>query len=78
MDFEIIGEIEGIETIAAGNGIRDLARLRKKYGQGRWRKLKGLATVRLLDGTIHFAEIYWYEAQNIGKKEFKLKFPLLD
>jgi hypothetical protein len=78
MDFQIIGKITDIEPIAIGHGIRDLVRLRKQYGKGRWRKLKGFATVRLEDGTIHKAEIHWYEAHGIGKKEFKLKLPLLD
>jgi hypothetical protein len=78
MDFEIIGEITHIEPIAVGRSIRDLARLRKQYGQGRWRKLKGIALVRLRDGSIHTAEIHWYEAHGIGRKEFKLKLPFLD
>jgi hypothetical protein len=78
MDFEIIGKITDIETIATGRSIRDLARLRKRFGRGRWRKMKGLATVRLDDGTIHTAELYWYEAHGIGRREFKIKFPLVD
>ncbi len=78
MDFEIISEITRIETIAAGTGVRDRARLRKKYGGGRWRKLKGVASVRLLSGRIRLAEIHWYEAHGIGKREFKLKLPFLD
>ena len=78
MDFEILGEITEIETIAVGRNIRNLARLRKRYGSGRWRKLKGITTVRLNDDTIHKAEVHWYEAHGIGRKEFKLKFPLLD
>jgi len=78
MDFQIIGEITNSETIATGKSIHDLARLRKRYGKGRWRKRKGLATVRLDDGTIHTAEVHWYEAHGIGKKEFKIKFPLID
>lgn len=78
MDFEIISEITQIESIATGSGIRDRARRRKQYGKGRWRKLKGVAHVRLLDGTIRLAEIHWYEAHGIGKKEFKLKLPFLD
>jgi hypothetical protein len=78
MDFEIIGEITHIEPIAVGRSIRDLARLRKQYGQGRWRKLKGIALVRLRDGSIRAAEIHWYEAHGIGRKEFKLKLPFLD
>jgi hypothetical protein len=78
MDFEIIGEITDIKTIATGQSIHTLARLRKRYGRGRWRKRKGVATVRLDDGTIHTAELHWYEAHGVGKKEFKIKFPLID
>ena len=78
MDFEIVSEITGIETIAAGTGVRDRARLRKQYGRGRWRKLKGVAKVRLLSGRIRLAEVHWYEAHGIGKREFKLKLPFLD
>jgi hypothetical protein len=78
MDFEIVSAITGVEPIAAGTGIRDRARLRKIYGSGRWRKLKGVASVRLPDGTIRLAELHWYEAHGIGKKEFKLKLPFLD
>lgn len=73
MYFEIVGEITDIEVIAKGRGIRDLARLRKKYGPGNWRKLKGWASVRLEDGSIHYAEIHWYEAHGIGRKRFKVK-----
>ena len=76
MDFEIVGEIAGVETIAAGTGIRD--RLRRQFGWGRWRKLKGIARVRLKSGTIRLAELHWYEAHGIGKREFKLKLPFLD
>jgi len=78
MDFEIVGEITQIETIARGSGVHDRARLRRQYGRGRWRKLKGVAYVRLIDGSVHLAEIHWYEAHGIGKKEFKLKLPFLD
>jgi hypothetical protein len=73
MKFEIIGEIADIETIAIGSSIREVARLRKVYGAGRWRKLKGMATVCLSDGTICEAEIHWYEAHGMGRKEFKIK-----
>ena len=78
MDFEIIGETTGVQTIATGQSIQALVRLRKRYGKGRWRKRKRLATVRLDDGTIHTAEVHWYEAHEIGKREFKIKFPLID
>ena len=73
MSFEIIGEITDIETIAAGSAIRDIARLKKCYGLGRWRKLKGIALVRLSNGRIRRAELHWYEAHGIGKKEIKRK-----
>jgi hypothetical protein len=73
MYFEIIGEIEKVETIAVGKSIRDIARLRKQYGPGRWRKLKGVATVRLIDGRIKKAEVHWYEAHGIGKRKIKVK-----
>ena len=78
MRFEILSPIANIETIASGNGVRDLPRLRRKYGKGRWRKMKGIAKVKLLDGTIHTAELHWYEANGIGKRDFKIKPPLLD
>jgi len=78
MDFQIVGSVQSIETIVAGRAIRQLRRLSRRYGKGRWRKRKGLATVRLLDGTIHRAELHWYEAHGIGRREMKIKFPLLD
>ena len=78
MDFELVGPITEIQQIAVGRAIRGLARLRKRYGSGRWRTLKGIARVRLIDGTIHTAEIHWYEAHGIGRRELKVKFPLLD
>ncbi len=73
MPFEIIGKIELIETIAAGSSIRDIIRLRKQYGTGRWRKLKGVATIRLRNGRVRKAELHWYEGHGIGKKEIKRK-----
>lgn len=73
MSFEIISEITDIEVIAVGSSIDDLARLRKQYGRGRWRKLKGIARVRLRSGRIRLAELHWYEAHGIGKKEIKRK-----
>ena len=72
MWFELAGAIEEIETIAVGASIRSLPRLRRQYGPGRWRKLKGFALVRLQDGTITRAELHWYEAHGIGKKESRL------
>jgi hypothetical protein len=73
MMFQVIGRIEQVEKIAVGNSIREIVRLRKCYGPGRWRKLKGMARVRLPDGTIEVAEVHWYEASGIGKKEIKIK-----
>ncbi len=73
MNFEIVGEITDVETIAVGSGIREVARLRRIYGRGRWRKLKGVAQVRLSNGRIRLTELHWYEAHGIGKKEMKRK-----
>ena len=73
MPFEILGEISQIETFASGSGIREIARLRRAYGRGRWRKRKGVARIKLPNGSVHFAEIHWYEAAGIGRKEFKIK-----
>jgi hypothetical protein len=73
MYFEIIGEITDIERIAVGSSIREIARLRKQFGAGRWRKLKGVATVRLTNGRIRRAELHWYEAHGVGKKKLKIK-----
>jgi hypothetical protein len=73
MSFEIIGAICQIETFAVGHAIRVLGRLKKVYGEGRWRKRKGIATVCLSDGTIRIAELHWYEASGIGKREIKIK-----
>ena len=73
MRFEILGEISEVETFATTSGIREIARLRRVYGRGRWRKCKGIARVRLTDGSIHLAEVHWYEAAGIGRKEFKIK-----
>lgn len=73
MYFEIIGEIEETETIAIGGKIRDIMRIQKQYGPGRWRKLKGIAKVRLESGRIRRAELHWYEAHGIGRKKIKIK-----
>jgi hypothetical protein len=71
--FEIIGAIRATETIASGHGIHILSRLVRLYGSGKWRKLKGLATVRLEDGTLTEAEVHWFEAHGIGKRRMKIK-----
>ena len=72
-DFEIVGQITEIEIIAIGSSIRELLELRARYGRGRWRKLKGVANVRLSNNTIRFAEVHWYEAHGIGKVRMKIK-----
>jgi len=73
MHFEIVTPIIEIETMASGSSIRILPLLRKQYGAGRWRKLKGAATVRLDDGTLRLAELHWFEAHGIGKKKIRIK-----
>lgn len=72
-DFTIISKITNIKTIAVGNNIHELPSLEERFGNGRWRKLKGIATVMLFDGTKRLAEIHWYEAHGIGKKRMKVK-----
>ena len=73
MHFEIIGKVEKVETIAVGGRVRDIMRLRKQYGAGRWCKLKGIATVRLANGRTRMAEVHWYEAHGVGRKKMKIK-----
>jgi hypothetical protein len=73
MYFEIIGQITHVETFATSSSILEIGRLKKFYGKGRWRKRKGIARIRLGDDSIHLAEVHWYEASGIGKKEFKIK-----
>ena len=73
MDFSVLGEIDGVETFATDRQIRELKRLRRQYGRGRWRKRKGVARIRLVDGTLRRAELHWYEATGIGRKELKIK-----
>ena len=73
MNFKIIGKIAQERTFASSNGIREIARLRRVYGKGRWRKRKGFAKVQFENGTIRTAEVHWYEATGIGRLEFKIK-----
>jgi hypothetical protein len=73
MNLEIIGEISNIQSIAVDGGIRILPLLKKRYGHGRWRKLKGTATIRINDGTIRHAELHWFEAHGIGKRKIRIK-----
>ena len=74
MNFEIVGEIVNIEIIAVSHNIRILPVLRRRYGKGRWRKLKGTTNVRLHDGTIRLAEVHWFEAHGIGKRKMRIKY----
>ena len=78
MRIELIGKITDVEAIAVGKSIRDIARLRRMYGAGRWRKLKGRGMLRLPDGTICEAALHWYEAHGIGRRELKIKELLED
>jgi hypothetical protein len=73
MHFRILSEVAQVETIATGSGIREIARLRKRYGRGRWRKRKGIAEIELPNGEIVSAGLHWYEATGIGSREFKIK-----
>lgn len=72
MHFELLGEIRDVEVIAEGRGVRIKRFLRERYGGRRWRKLKGVAVVRLDDGRIRTAEIHWYEAHGVGRTGFKI------
>ena len=78
MIFEIVSTIEKVETIAEGSSIRVRPLLIKKYGKGRWKKKKGVATVKLFDGSFRLAEVHWYEAHGIGNRDIKIKLPFLD
>jgi len=71
--FEIIGEITDVEPIAVGTGVRMRKLLVKRFGRGRWRKLKGSGRVRLPDGTVRGAELHWFEAHGIGRKKMRIK-----
>jgi hypothetical protein len=73
MRFEILGEISEVETFATASAIREIAGRRRIYGRGRWRKRKGVAHVQLPNGSIRLAEVHWYEAAGLGRKEFKIK-----
>lgn len=73
MQFEIIGDLAKIEIIAVGGSIRILPLLQKRYGAGRWRKLKGIASIRLSNGDVRLAELHWFEAHGIGKKKMRIK-----
>ena len=71
--FKMLGPVRDVETIAAGEGVRVRQHLRRTYGRGRWRKMKGYATLRLNNGMVVEAEVHWFEAHGIGRKDFKIK-----
>jgi hypothetical protein len=71
--FEVLGDVQWIETIAYGHAVRELKRLNRIYGKTRWRKRKGIAKIRLPDGTAVVAELHWYEGHGKGRKEMKIK-----
>lgn len=73
IDFKLVSAIENIEIIAVNRGIRDLERLVREFGRGRWRKLKGTAHVELPNGRVRLAEVHWYEAHGIGRRDLKIK-----
>jgi hypothetical protein len=73
MNFEVVGAITSIETFAVGSAIRELTRIQRIHGAGRWRKRKGIARVRLSNGTYVKAELHWYERHGVGRKEMKIK-----
>ncbi len=73
MYFEIVDEVSEIEIIASGSGIRIISLLRRQYGAGRWRKLKGVTTIQLSDGSLRLAEVHWFEAHGIGKRKMRIK-----
>ena len=78
MKFDVVGQITGIEVVASGSAIRVLRTLRKAYGRGRWRKVKGVATIRLPNGAHRKVELHWYEAHGIGRRDLKIKRYLED
>ncbi|MBP7053746.1 MAG: hypothetical protein KBE65_22270 [Phycisphaerae bacterium] len=73
MQIDVVGEITDIEVIAVGGNIGDIMRLRRQFGPGRWRKLKGVAKVRVEHGGVRLAELHWYEAHGVGRKKMKIK-----
>ena len=73
MHFEVVGQIEDVEVIAVGGHIRDIMRIRRQFGEGRWRKVKGIAHVRIANGETRKAEVHWYEAHGIGRRKMKIK-----
>jgi hypothetical protein len=76
MDFELVSDLMNVETFASGRRIRNIKLLNKKYGFAKWRKRKGVALIRLIDGREVLAELHWYEASGIGRKGMKVKWIL--
>ena len=73
MYFQVVSLITNREMIATGNSIQEINRLRKIYGKGNWKKVKGICRVKLEDKSIYKAEVHWYESHGIGRKEMKIK-----
>jgi len=69
----IVSAITEIENIAVSGQVKNLRRLRRVHGGKRWRKVKGSAYVELINGEVRLAELHWYQAHGIGKKEIKIK-----
>jgi hypothetical protein len=78
MDFQLVGDLASVDTIATGGGIREVPRLRRLYGKGRWRKMKGVARIRLRDGRVRLAELHWYEAHHRQERIQAQEVPRLD
>jgi hypothetical protein len=73
LTFEVVGESEAIATVSAGASVKVRTLFRKLNGRGRWQKRKGVGTVRLPNGNIRRAELHWYEARGIGRRDLKIK-----
>jgi hypothetical protein len=73
MDFELVGVLSNIETIAVDLAIRERKSLKDQFGGKRWRKLKGVGYVRLVTDSVRLAEIHWYECHGVGRRKMKIK-----
>ena len=72
-DFELLGELTAIESIASNLSIRERRRLREQFGGRRWRKLKGIGRVRFPNHEVRLVELHWYEAHGVGRRKMKVK-----
>ena len=78
MDFELAGPMRRGSVVDVARAGEQRARLRRTHGRGTWQTLGALATVRLRDGSVHKAVVHWCAAEGTGRREIKLKFPLVD